>query len=62
VDGVLKLGGNALLYGDSYDEAAAKAKEIMVKEGRTMIHPFDDVDVIAGQGTIGLEVTLVTPL
>mmetsp|Transcript_24806 Transcript_24806/g.58205 ORF Transcript_24806/g.58205 Transcript_24806/m.58205 type:complete len:603 (-) Transcript_24806:66-1874(-) len=44
------------LFGNNYDEAAAEAKRLMAKEGMTMIHPFDDPHVIAGQGTIGLEI------
>ena len=48
-------GAEVVLYGDVYDEACAKAYELAEKEGYTFIHPFDDEDVIAGQGTIGLE-------
>lgn len=44
------------LFGNNYDEAAGEAKRLMVEEGMTMIHPFDDPHVIAGQGTIGLEI------
>mmetsp|Transcript_118859 Transcript_118859/g.243030 ORF Transcript_118859/g.243030 Transcript_118859/m.243030 type:complete len:604 (-) Transcript_118859:163-1974(-) len=44
------------LFGNNYDEAAAEAKRLMAEEGMTMIHPFDDPHVIAGQGTIGLEI------
>lgn len=55
-DAVKKMGGNALLYGASYDEAAARAHESVRTEGRTLIHPFDDPDVIAGQGTIAMEI------
>ena len=43
------------LFGNNYDEAAVEAKRLMAEEGMTMIHPFDDPLVIAGQGTIGLE-------
>lgn len=45
-----------VLYGDCYDDAYNKAMEICEKEGATFIHPFDDPEVIAGQGTIGLEI------
>jgi threonine dehydratase len=44
------------LFGNNYDEAAAEAKRLEYEEGMTMIHPFDDPYVIAGQGTIGLEI------
>lgn len=44
------------LFGNNYDEAAAEAKRLEHEEGMTMIHPFDDPYVIAGQGTIGLEI------
>ena len=56
VDGVRKLKGNVKLHGASYDEAAAEAHRLVEEEGRTLIHPFDDPHVIAGQGTIGMEV------
>ncbi len=55
VDAVTALGGEVLLHGDTYDDAYEKAKEIEAAEGLTFIHPFDDPAVIAGQGTIGLE-------
>lgn len=44
------------LFGNNYDEAAAEAKRLNEEEGLAMIHPFDDPFVIAGQGTIGMEV------
>ena len=44
------------LFGNNYDEAAAEAKRLNQEEGLAMIHPFDDPFVIAGQGTIGMEV------
>jgi len=44
------------LFGNNYDEAADEAKRLVKEEGMTMIHPFDDPDVIAGQGTIGVEI------
>eukprot|EP00980_Cylindrotheca_fusiformis_P018485 scaffold6124_cov122-Cylindrotheca_fusiformis.AAC.4 len=44
------------LVGNNYDEAAAEAKRLQQEEGMTMIHPFNDPYVIAGQGTIGLEI------
>ena len=48
-------GADVVLHGDSYDEACAAAVEQSVQRNATFIHPFDDDDVIAGQGTIGLE-------
>ncbi|MGH9767829.1 MAG: threonine ammonia-lyase [Blastocatellia bacterium] len=49
------LGGEVILHGANYDEALAHAKQIAEGEGMTFIHAFDDDAVIAGQGTIGLE-------
>jgi threonine dehydratase len=56
VDAVKKRGGEVVLAGDSYDGAYARAVELEKAEKLTFIHPFDDPDVIAGQGTIGLEI------
>ncbi len=56
VDAVRAGGGSVILYGDSYDDACAHAREIEADKGLTFIHPFDDPDVIAGQGTIGMEI------
>ena len=56
VDAVRRLGGEAVLFGDSYDDASARAREILDEEGRIYVHPYDDLDVIAGQGTIALEI------
>jgi len=55
VQAVRGYGGKAVLHGDSYDEAYAHARELMKERGLTFIHPFDDPDVIAGQGTIAME-------
>ncbi len=52
---VRRLGGKAVLQGDSYDDAYAHAMQLASDRGLTFIHPFDDPDVIAGQGTIGME-------
>jgi len=49
-------GGDVVLYGEDYDEAAERAHEIEREEGRTYVHAFDDDYVMAGQGTIGLEI------
>ncbi|WP_416838589.1 threonine ammonia-lyase [Haloferax sp. DFSO52] len=51
-----RYGGDVVLYGDDYDAAQAKAHEIEREEGRTYVHAFDDEYVMAGQGTIGLEI------
>ncbi len=55
VNAVRRLGGNVVLAGDTYDEAAAHARQLSEDNGYTFIHPYDDMDVIAGQGTIALE-------
>ncbi len=55
VDAVKALGGDVVLHGDSYSDAYAHAVHIEKKRGLTFVHPFDDPDVIAGQGTIAME-------
>ncbi|MCC6317051.1 MAG: threonine ammonia-lyase [Gemmatimonadaceae bacterium] len=49
-------GGEVVLHGTIWDEANEKAKELVRTEGLTYVHPFDDEQLIAGQGTLGLEV------
>ena len=49
-------GAKVLLCGECYDDAYNKAIEIVEKEGATFIHPYDDLEVMAGQGTIGVEI------
>ncbi|MBE9030222.1 threonine ammonia-lyase, biosynthetic [filamentous cyanobacterium LEGE 11480] len=56
VDAVRARGGEVVLHGDTYDDACAYAKQLGTEKGLTFIHPFDDPDVIAGQGTIGMEI------
>ena len=56
VESTKALGAEVCLVKGVYDDAYAKALELKDKYGYTFIHPFDDVDVIAGQGTIGLEI------
>jgi len=56
VEAVKARGAKVVLHGDSYDEASAHAKELIEKKGLTYIHPFDDPDVIAGQGTVAMEI------
>ena len=55
VSSVLALGARAVLHGDSYDDAAAHGRALAESEGRTLIHPYDDAAVIAGQGTVAME-------
>ena len=55
VEAVKRYGGRVRLSGDTYDDANAVAAELAEKEGMTVVHPYDDPAVIAGQGTIGLE-------
>ena len=56
VEATERYGGRAVLHGADYDEAQAEAREIEREEGRTYVHAFDDDAVMAGQGTIGLEI------
>ena len=56
VDAVRALGGKVILKGDNYDEAYEHAREICETRQLTFIHPYDDPDIIAGQGTIGFEI------
>jgi threonine dehydratase len=59
VDAVRSFGGalvEVVLHGDSYSDAQARADEIAAARGLVFVHPFDDPDVIAGQGTIGMEI------
>ena len=55
-------GAEVVLYGDVYDEACQKAYELAEKEGYTFIHPFDDLAVATGQGTIAMEIFKELPL
>lgn len=56
VDAVRARGGEVVLAGSSYDEAFERAKVLEREDHLTFVHPFDDPDVIAGQGTIGMEI------
>ncbi len=56
VDAVRRRGAKVILHGDSYDEAYAEARRIERRRQLTFVHPYDDPDVIAGQGTIGMEI------
>lgn len=54
-------GAEVVLHGTTYDEAAARALEFAESEGRTPVHPFDDWEIIRGQGTVGLEIARQVP-
>lgn len=56
IDAVKSLGGEVVLHGDSYSDAYGRATELEAERGLTFVHPFDDPDVIAGQGTIAMEI------
>ncbi|MEZ5523479.1 MAG: threonine ammonia-lyase, biosynthetic [Pseudomonadales bacterium] len=56
VNSVKARGGKVVLHGDTYDEASEHSKKLAKEKGMTHVHPFDDPDVIAGQGTIGMEI------
>lgn len=55
IDAVKKRGGKVVLAGESYNDAYNHAMQLVAQSGLTYIPPFDDPDVIAGQGTIGME-------
>jgi threonine dehydratase len=56
VDAVRRRGARVILQGDTYDEAAEHAAKLVADKGMVYIHPYDDPEVIAGQGTIGMEI------
>jgi len=56
IDAVRGFGGEIVLHGDSYSDAYLHALELQTKQNLTFVHPFDDPDVIAGQGTIAMEI------
>ncbi|MCU0968453.1 MAG: threonine ammonia-lyase, biosynthetic [Rubrivivax sp.] len=56
VDAVQALGGEVVLHGDSYSDAHGHAVALQEQKGLTFVHPFDDPHVIAGQGTVGMEI------
>jgi threonine dehydratase len=61
IDATRGYGAKVVLYGKTFDDSLEMAKQISRKEGATFVHPFDDPKVIAGQGTIGLEVVEALP-
>ena len=56
VDAVRRMGADVVLHGDAFDEALAEAMEIRAARGLTFVPPYDDPEVIAGQGTVGMEI------
>ncbi len=56
IQAVRDRGGKTVLFGDTYDEAYQHARQLEVEKGLTFIHPYDDPEVIAGNGTIGMEI------
>jgi threonine dehydratase len=61
VDAVAARGAKVVLHGDSYTDAYIKAMELKKKRGLVFVHPYDDPEVIAGQGTIGMEILRQQP-
>lgn len=55
------LGAKVILHGDKYEEAYAQARKLERETGSTFVHPFEDAQVIAGQGTVGLEIAEQLP-
>ena len=56
VDAVRRRGAKVVLHGDTYDEASIHAQKLVDEKDLVYIHPYDDPDIIAGQGTIGMEI------
>jgi threonine dehydratase len=56
INAVKKLGAQVILHGDSYSEAQEHAVYLVTQQQRTFVHPYDDPDVVAGQGTVGMEI------
>lgn len=61
IDGIKKYGADLVLFGENYDEAERKAKELARKDGCAYISPYNDEWIIAGHGTIGLEILEAVP-
>ncbi len=61
VDGVKRLGSEAILYGDNYDEAEDEAHRLAREEGQHFISPYNDPLIVAGAGTVGLEIVDALP-
>ncbi|ENQ3078592.1 bifunctional threonine ammonia-lyase/L-serine ammonia-lyase TdcB [Bacillus multifaciens] len=56
VEATKGYGSEVILYGDTFDDAKEKCEEIIKETGETYLHPYDDVEVMAGQGTIGIDI------
>ena len=56
IDAVARMGANVVLYGDSYSEAYEESRRLEKRGRMIFVHPYDDPEVIAGQGTIGMEI------
>jgi len=56
VDSVRSFGAEIVLYGDAFDDAYLHARKLEAEQGLSFVHPYDDPDVIAGQGTIAMEI------
>jgi threonine dehydratase len=61
VENTRRLGAEVLLHGDTLDEARSHALRIASEQGLTLVHPYDDPAVVAGQGTVGLEMLRTVP-
>ncbi len=61
VDAVRGWGAKVVMHGDNFDAAQAHADTLVSEQGLTYIHPFDDPDIIAGQGTVGMEILRQLP-
>jgi len=61
IEGIKKYGADLVLFGENYDEAERKAKELARKDGCAYISPYNDEWIIAGHGTIGLEILEAVP-
>ena len=61
VDGIRQFGAELVLYGDTYDQAEKKAKQLAAQEGRLFISPYNDEKIVAGHGTAGLEILKEQP-
>ena len=61
INGIRKYGADLVLFGDSYDEAEKKAKDLAGKDGCAYISPYDDELIISGHGTVGLEIVEACP-
>lgn len=56
VESVTRLGGKAILFGDTYDDAHQHSLQLAEQQNLSYVHPYDDIDVIAGQGTVAMEI------